>query len=106
MLIKTYKNVTNWKILMFSFLLFLGTIIGSISNSFESNAKSAYVVDDLTGTILLEKNARKRIPPASMSKLMTLYMIFDALRDERIILTDTIRVSKKASQKGSKSQRN
>ena len=68
--------------------------------SYESNAKTAIVIDDLTGTILLEKNSSIRIPPASMSKLMTLYMIFDALRDERIHMTDMIRVSKNASTKG------
>jgi len=72
----------------------------SVAQSFESVAKSALVVDNLSGMILLEKNITKRIPPASMSKLMTLYMVFDALRDERILLTDIIRVSKNASQKG------
>ncbi len=100
MLRKNDKYIIPWNLIMFIFTLLLASIIGSGSNSFESNAKSAIVVDDLTGTILLEKNATKKIPPASMSKLMTLYMIFDALRDERIFLTDTIRVSQKASQKG------
>ncbi len=100
MLKRTNNKMKQWNLIMFVFTLLLGSIISSVSNSFESNAKSAFVVDDLTGTILLEKNATKRIPPASMSKLMTLYMVFDALRDKRIFLTDTIRVSKNASQKG------
>ena len=100
MLKDTCSNKKPGTPLIFIVTLLLGSLVSSGSNSFESNAKSAFVVDNLTGTILLEKNATKRIPPASMSKLMTLYMIFDALRDERIFLTDTIRVSKNASQKG------
>ena len=100
MLKETCTNKKPGTPLIFIVTLLLGSLVSSGSNSFESNAKSAFVIDNLTGTILLEKNATKRIPPASMSKLMTLYMIFDALRDERIFLTDTIRVSKNASQKG------
>ena len=100
MLIENSANIKPGTLLIFTVTLLLGFLVSSGSSSFESNAKSAFVVDDLTGTILLEKNPTKRIPPASMSKLMTLYMVFDALRDERIFLTDTIRVSKNASQKG------
>ena len=86
-------------------LIFFATCIvlyltPTFSKGFESTAKSALVIDNLTGTILLEKNSKDRIPPASMSKLMTLYMIFDAIRQERIHLTDIIRVSQNASQKG------
>ena len=83
-------NQTILIILIYSSILTLS----STSYAFESIAKSALVVDDLTNTVLLEKNASMKIPPASLSKLMTLYMIFDALRDERILLTDKIRISK------------
>ena len=89
-------NQTILIILIYSSILTLS----STSYAFESIAKSALVVDDLTNTVLLEKNASMKIPPASLSKLMTLYMIFDALRDERILLTDKIRISKIAAEKG------
>ncbi len=49
--------------------------------AFETRAAAAYVFDLTTNTVLLEKNADVPLPPASMSKLMTLYMLFDALRD-------------------------
>lgn len=48
--------------------------------AFETNAAAAYVIDQTTGTVLLEKNADTPLPPASMSKLMTLYMAFEAVR--------------------------
>lgn len=49
-------------------------------HAFETKATSAYVMDQTTGTVLLSKNADAPLPPASMSKLMTLYMAFEAVR--------------------------
>ena len=66
----------------------------------ETTARSALVIDYNTGAILLSKNADTPMPPASMSKLMTLNMIFEALEDGRLTLEDTFRVSANASQKG------
>lgn len=68
--------------------------------AFETTARAALVLDLNTGTILLSKNADTPMPPASMSKLMTLNMVFEALEDGRLTLDDTFRVSPKASQKG------
>ncbi|MEQ9121596.1 MAG: D-alanyl-D-alanine carboxypeptidase, partial [Alphaproteobacteria bacterium] len=47
-------------------------------HAFETRAQSAFVVDMTTGTVLLAKDADTPLPPASMSKLMTLYMAFEA----------------------------
>jgi len=66
----------------------------------ETTARSALVIDYNTGTVLLSKNADVPMPPASMSKLMTLNLIFEALDDGRLSMDDTFRVSAKASQKG------
>lgn len=97
---KNLKKRTTFT-LIYSALIIWTTIIFSYSaNGFESYARTVLVVDDLTNTVLLEKNAMERTPPASLSKLMTLYMIFDALRANRVLMSDMIRVSKKASAKG------
>jgi D-alanyl-D-alanine carboxypeptidase (penicillin-binding protein 5/6) len=48
--------------------------------AFDTKATAAFVMDQTTGTILLDKNADTPLPPASMSKLMTLYMAFEAVR--------------------------
>lgn len=50
------------------------------AQAFDTRASAAFVVDIKTGTILLSKNADQPLPPASMSKLMTLYMAFEAVR--------------------------
>ncbi|TCP62357.1 D-alanyl-D-alanine carboxypeptidase (penicillin-binding protein 5/6) [Rhodovulum bhavnagarense] len=68
--------------------------------AFETRAGSAYVFDHTTGTVLLEKNAEQPMPPASMSKLMTLNMLFEALRDGRVTLETRFSVSARAKAMG------
>ncbi|PIE15344.1 MAG: D-alanyl-D-alanine carboxypeptidase [Rhodobacterales bacterium] len=67
---------------------------------FETRAKAAYVLDYTTGTVLLAKNADESLPPASMSKLMTLYVAFEAIRDGRLSLTEKLPVSQHAMNYG------
>ena len=62
----------------------------------ETSAAYAILIDAQTGAVLLEKDADQAIPPASMSKLMTLYMLFEKLADGRLALTDALPVSQKA----------
>lgn len=66
------------------------------AQGFETRATAAYVLDMTTGTVLLNKNADTPLPPASMSKLMTLYMAFEAIRDGRLRLDEKLPVSSHA----------
>ncbi|MEE8280206.1 MAG: D-alanyl-D-alanine carboxypeptidase family protein [Alphaproteobacteria bacterium] len=69
----------------------------------ETAAKQAILIDAETGAVLLEKNADEPTPPSSMSKVMTVYMVFERLKDGSLSLDDKFPVSKKAWQKkGSK----
>ncbi len=69
----------------------------------ETPARQAIVFDAQTGTILFEKNADEKMPPSSMSKLMTAYVVFDMLKNGKLKLEDTFKVSQKAwSTQGSK----
>jgi D-alanyl-D-alanine carboxypeptidase (penicillin-binding protein 5/6) len=63
-------------------------------------ARAAIVIDMKSGAVLLEKNADEPLPTASMSKLMTLYMIFEALETGRLRLDDEFRISERASSIG------
>ena len=67
---------------------------------FETRATSAYVRDLTTGVVLLDKNADEALPPASMSKLMTLLMLFEALEDGRVALDTPFTVSQRAHAMG------
>lgn len=68
--------------------------------AFETLAKAAYVVDMTTGTVLMDKASDVPLPPASMSKLMTLNMLFEALRDGRVTLETRFGVSTRAKNMG------
>lgn len=70
--------------------------------AFDTSARAAYVLDQNTGTVMLAKNPDEPLPPASMSKLMTLYVAFEAVRDGRLTLDEKLPVSEHAmSYKGS-----
>ena len=66
------------------------------ARAFETAATSAWVYDVGTQTVLMDKNANVPLPPASMSKLMTLNMLFEALQDGRVTMDTTFAVSSKA----------
>ena len=80
--------------------LILALVIALPAQAFETRAAAAWVYDLTTGTVLLEKNADQPLPPASMSKLMTLNLLFEALRDGRVTLETTFAVSARAKAMG------
>ena len=81
------------KIKIFISVLFLGLCSSSLAYSFDTKARAAYVIDQTSGTILLSKNADLPLPPASMSKLMTLYMTFEFIKAGRLSLDEKLPVS-------------
>src|SRR6516165_10107498 len=62
----------------------------------ETQAKHALILEVETGAVLLDKGADERIPPASMSKIMTAYIVFGMLKEGRAKLTDELPVSEQA----------
>jgi D-alanyl-D-alanine carboxypeptidase (penicillin-binding protein 5/6) len=62
----------------------------------QSDARSAVLMDGLTGQILYEQNPYLRIPPASFAKILTLYVVFDAIRAGQLKMDDLVTVSEKA----------
>ncbi len=85
------------------FALFVSLLLPQSGHAIETTAKAAIVVDATTGTVLFDKNADEPMPPSSMSKLMTAYVVFQHLKDGRLKLTDELPVSEKAwAMQGSK----
>ncbi|MDP4031445.1 MAG: D-alanyl-D-alanine carboxypeptidase family protein [Pseudorhodobacter sp.] len=80
--------------------LLLALLLALPAQAFETQATGAWVYDLTTHTVLMDKNADQPLPPASMSKLMTLNMLFEALRDGRVTLETTFAVSTRARQIG------
>ena len=66
------------------------TALGSL------HSKSYLLVDMLSQQVLASKNPDERIEPASLTKLMTAYVVFDALRQKRLTLSQPVAISVKA----------
>ncbi len=81
-------------------LVILTLFAGLPAQAFETQATAAWVFDVTTHTVLMDKNGDTPLPPASMSKLMTINMLFEALRDGRVTMDTTFGVSTKARQMG------
>ena len=72
------------------------TTPGKPGAGIDTQAKHALVVEVETGTVLLDKLADERMPPASMSKIMTAYLVFDMLKQGRAKIEDELPVSERA----------
>ena len=85
--------------------LFLRAALGSLVFAFVPNRSAAaaqgryaaVVIDALSGDVLYEESADARRFPASLTKMMTLYMLFDAIRGERLTLDDVLTASSSAA---------
>lgn len=70
------------------------------ADNIDTAAKQAIIIDYDTGTTLFSKNAKEKMPTSSMSKVMTMYVVFDALKRGDISLDSELPVSEKAWRKG------
>ena len=91
-----------------TFLRRLVAVVGLLgvpisATAFETAATAAYIYDQTTGTVLLSKNAQEPLPPASMSKLMTVYMAFEAVANGRLGIDEELAVSSHAASFGGSS---
>ncbi len=84
-------------------LILSGAYSASANEFISTPARQAIILDYESGTVLYQKNAYEAVPPASMSKLMTLAVVFDYLQAGKITLDTKLYVSEKAWRKqGSK----
>ncbi len=82
-------------------LLLVAALPGAAAAAvFDTAAKAAILIDYRTGQVLFEKNADEPRPPASMSKLMTAYLVFERLEEGSLRLEDELPVSEKAWRTG------
>ncbi|WP_293961732.1 D-alanyl-D-alanine carboxypeptidase family protein [Sneathiella sp.] len=98
----TAMNFWTSSFRFFSALCLSATLIvgTATADPIETAAREAFIFDMNTGAVLLEKNADQLMAPASMSKLMTITMVFERLKDGTLNLEDTLPVSEKAWKKG------
>ena len=97
-----FKNTLN-RVVAGAFIL--GSVMAmpmtSVSaQAIETNAREAFIMDFDTGAVLLNKEGDTLTEPASMTKMMTVHMLFKYIKDGRVSLDDTFHVSEKAWRKG------
>ena len=68
--------------------------------AFDTKAKQAYLIDAETGTVLFAKDENEPVPPASLAKLMTMDLVFDAVGKDQITLDTEFPVSEYAWRTG------
>ncbi|MEX0852962.1 MAG: D-alanyl-D-alanine carboxypeptidase family protein [Bauldia sp.] len=93
------RCLSRWlgPLLCLALALFAGS---AVAQRFETRAAHAVLMDGETGTVLFQKEADARTPPASMAKLMTMAVVFEALESGRLSLDDEFAVSENAWRTG------
>jgi D-alanyl-D-alanine carboxypeptidase (penicillin-binding protein 5/6) len=74
--------------------------VPALAQLFETRADQAYLIEAETGTVLFAKNENDLVPPASLAKLMTMEIVFNAISIGRLSLDDTFQVSENAWRTG------
>lgn len=85
---------------LMGFGLLLLSLTPAAAQLFETKAAQAFMIDAETGTVLFSKDADRPIQPASLAKLMTMEVVFNAIKSGRVTLDDTFVVSENAWRTG------
>ncbi len=98
---KKNLNILLYILIIISLLLPISnTYAETETQPFDIDAKSALLMDAGTGTILYEKNIHEQLAPASITKIMTMLLVMEAIEDGKITLDDQAVVSEEASRMG------
>ncbi len=87
-------------VLLFGLVAAMSAPVGAVAEGFETKAAQAFMVDAETGTVLFAKNPDDPVPPASLAKLMTMEVAFDAVKSGRRSMDDVFTVSENAWRTG------
>lgn len=88
------------KILLFLSLLLIPLVVKGEDIPLAQNASAGILMEYSTGKVLFEKTANEKMAPASMTKIMTMLLIMDAIEDGKINLNDMIPISNNAASMG------
>ncbi len=95
---KFRTKLRGWFVVLFLAAITASTVAPAVA--LETSARQALLLDFDTGAELFAKNADEPMEPASMTKMMTIYLLFERLKNGSLSLDDTLPVSEKAWRKG------
>lgn len=88
------------KVLLIMLSFFSWISISLAQEDYTPNAKSAILVDSLSGKVLYEKNSLEKLPPASMTKLASMLLIMEAIDNGQLKFDDMVTISEEAANMG------
>jgi len=94
------KSFTGLSAMILGALISISVPVLAQAVEIDSSAEYAYITDFASGKVLMAKNADAPMKPASMAKIMTVYITFDRIKEGSLSLDDTFLVSEKAWRKG------
>ena len=83
-----------------TFIAFFGIVSAVYAQGFQTKAKQALVMDFDSGSVLYQKNADQQMPPASMAKLMTMEVVFNAIKTGQLTFDSTFIISQDVWRRG------
>jgi len=90
------RNLFGLLILLVVFVTPVSVLAGSWPSPPSINSESWAIIDARSGQVIAEHNSGQELPPASLTKMMTMYLAFEAIQQGRLNINDTVNVSKKA----------
>jgi len=100
MLMNIFKSLIVFVLLTISFLTPTISYAETNNADLAKNTKAALLLERDTGTILYAKNEHEKLAPASLTKIMTLLLIMEAIEREELSVTDVVTVSERAASMG------
>lgn len=94
------KKIVSFTMALFLSIIPLNNIFANENEPLNISSKSAILMDLGTGKILYEKNANKKLPPASVTKVMTMLLCMEALESGKLKLTDQVPISEASASMG------
>jgi D-alanyl-D-alanine carboxypeptidase len=79
------------------FIVFFGLHFSAISDASANPRYASIILEESSGKILFSRNADKQLRPASLTKIMTLYLIFEALQQKKVTMDTRMKVSRVAA---------
>lgn len=86
--------------LILTMMMIISSFTSFANEDMKLTSKSAILIDSNSGKILYEKNSHEKLPPASVTKIMSMLLTMEALSEGRIKLEDQVTISEKASSMG------
>ena len=100
MFLKKFQMISMRSLIIYTICLLKLVIMPCTVQALDTNAQQVILIDFETGMELFGKNADQLMSPASMTKMMTVYLLFERLKERRLSLNDDLLVSKRAWEKG------